>query len=153
MGKDKRYDTIYKVKRKVGEQMIDLNQEVQFVKGVGPNRVKLLSRLEIHTLKDLITYYPRDHEDRSKVTKIADAIEGEEVLIQAVCVSKMSEIRTRRRNMTIYKLIVRDDTASAILTWYNQSYLKSRFHLGETYSFFGKVTKKKWSRGNDVSYL
>ena len=142
MGKDKRYDTIYKVKRKVGEQMIDLNQEVQFVKGVGPNRAKLLSRLEIHTLKDLITYYPREHEDRSKVTKIADAVEGEEALIQAVCVSKMSEIRTRRKNMTIYKLIVRDDTASAILTWYNQSYLKSRFHLGETYSFFGKVTKK-----------
>ena len=136
------YDRIHIRKRKVGERMIDLNQEVQFVKGVGPNRAKLLNRLEIHTLKDLITYYPREHEDRSKVTKIAEAVDGQEVLIQAVCVSKMNEIRTRRKNMTIYKLIVRDDTASAILTWYNQSYLKSRFHLGETYSFFGKVTKK-----------
>lgn len=122
--------------------MLDLNQDVKFVKGVGPNRVKLLNHLNIYTLKDLISYYPREHEDRSKVTKIVDALEGEETLIQAVCVSRVNEIRTRRKNMTIYKLIVKDDTGSAILTWYNQSYLKSRFKLGETYSFFGKVTKK-----------
>lgn len=122
--------------------MIDLNQDVKYVKGVGPNRVKLLNKLNIYTLKDLITYYPREHEDRSKATKIADAVDGEETLIRAVCVSKVNEIRTRRKNMTIYKLIVRDDTGSAILTWYNQSYLKSKFTLGETYSFFGKVTTK-----------
>ena len=122
--------------------MIELNQDVQFVKGVGPNRAKLLNRLGIYTIKDLICYYPREHEDRSKVTKIADALEGEETLIQAVCVSKVNEIRTRRKNMMIYKLIVRDDSASAILTWYNQSYLKSKFKLGQSYSFFGKVTKK-----------
>ena len=122
--------------------MIDLNQDVQFVKGVGPNRAKLLNRINIYTLKDLICYYPREHEDRSKVTKIIDAMEGEEILIQAICVSNVNEIRTRRKNMTIYKLIVRDDTASAIITWYNQSYLKSKFKLGQTYSFFGKVTKR-----------
>jgi len=57
-------------------------------------------------------------------------------------VSKMSEIRTRRKNMTIYKLIVRDETDSMILTWYNQRYLKNTFHLGETYQFFGKIEKK-----------
>lgn len=122
--------------------MIDLKQDVKYVKGVGPNRVKLLNKLNIYTLKDLITYYPREYEDRSKATKIADAVDGEETLIRAVCVSKVNEIRTRRKNMTIYKLIVRDDTGSAILTWYNQSYLKSKFTLGETYSFFGKVTTK-----------
>lgn len=136
-------DRIGQEKVKEGEnEMIDINQDVQFVKGVGPSRAKLLNRLGINTLKDLVSYYPREHEDRSKITKIADAIEGEETLIQAVCVSRVNEIRTRRKNMTIYKLIVRDDTASAVLTWYNQSYLKSRFKLGQTYSFFGKITKK-----------
>lgn len=122
--------------------MLDLNQDVKYIKGVGPNRVVLLNKLGIYTLKDLITYYPREHEDRSKPTKIVDAIENQEVLIQAVVVSKMNEIRTRRKNMIIYKLIVRDDTDSAVITWYNQSYLKSRFKLGQEYTFYGKVTRK-----------
>lgn len=121
---------------------MDLNQDVKYIKGVGPNRVLLLNKIGIYTLKDLITYYPREHEDRSKPVKIADVIEGQEVLIEGICVSRLNEIRTHRRNMTIYKLIVRDDTASAVLTWYNQPYLKKVFKLGEKYTFYGKVSIK-----------
>lgn len=122
--------------------MTDLNQDVKYVKGVGPNRVLLLNKLGIRTLKDLITYYPRDYEDRSNFTKIINLVDGQEASIEAVCVSKLNEIRTRRKNMTIYKLIVRDETGTAMLTWYNQSYLKQKFKLGEKYTFFGKVTIK-----------
>ena len=52
----------------------------------------------------------------------------------------MSEIRIKR-NMTLYKLIVRDDTATCQITWFNQPYLKTKFKLGETYQFFGKVKR------------
>ena len=38
--------------------MLDLNKDVKYVKTVGPNRVKLLNKLNIYTLKDLIEYYP-----------------------------------------------------------------------------------------------
>ena len=120
----------------------DFKQNIQYIKGVGPNRVKLLNKLGVYTLEDLITYYPRDYEDRNKPKKIADTVDGEEVLIEAMVVSRMSEIRTRKKNMTIYKLIVRDDTDSMVLTWYNQRYLKTTFKLGETYHFFGKIEKK-----------
>lgn len=44
---------------------MDLNKNVQFIKGVGEARAKLLNRLGIYELKDLITYYPRTYEDRS----------------------------------------------------------------------------------------
>ena len=53
----------------------------------------------------------------------------------------MNETRIRNRKMVIYKLIVEDETGRAILTWYNQSYLKNRFKVGEIYHFFGKVKK------------
>ena len=88
---------------------MDLSDDVKFVKGVGPNRVKLLNKLNIYNLEDLITYYPRDYEDRSKPKKIADTVDGEETLIEAIVTSRMREIRTYKRNMTIYKLIVRDE--------------------------------------------
>jgi len=109
--------------------MIDLKKEVQYIKGVGPNRAGILNKIGIQNLEDLITYYPRDYENRGNPKKIAEIVEGEETLISAIVVSKISEIRTRSRKMTIYKLIVRDDTATCIITWYNQSYLKNIFKL------------------------
>ena len=119
---------------------MDLNKEVQFVKGVGPNRVKLLNKLNIYTLKDLITYFPRNHEDRSIAKQIAECEDGETVLIKATALTKITEIRTRRLN--IYRLVVSDDSSSCIITWYNQKYLKDRFKIGDSYTFFGKMENK-----------
>lgn len=61
--------------------MVDLNKNVQYIKGVGPNRVTLLKKLEIETLGDLITFFPREYEDRSKPKQISDLVDGEEALI------------------------------------------------------------------------
>ena len=121
--------------------MLDLNKDVKFIKGVGPVRAKLLNSLGIFTLGDLITYFPRDYEDRGKPKNIAEVEDGEEILIEAICVSKMLEKRIRK-NMVIYKLTVRDETGLCHITWFNQKYLKNRFKLGETYKFFGKVQKR-----------
>ena len=121
---------------------MELTDDVKFVKGVGPNRVKLLNKLNIYNLEDLITYYPREYEDRSKPKKIADTENGEECLIEGIVTSHIKEIRTHRKNMIIYKLIVRDDTDSCELVWYNQSYLKKMFRIGETYKFFGRINKR-----------
>jgi ATP-dependent DNA helicase RecG len=88
---------------------MDLNNDVKFIKGVGPNRVLLLNRLGIYTLQDLITYYPRDYEDRSKPKTIDSVEDGEEALIEGIVISRMSEVRIRR-NLSICKLIIRDET-------------------------------------------
>ena len=42
-----------------------VDKDVKYIKGVGPNRVQLLNKLNINTLEDLITYFPRTYEDRS----------------------------------------------------------------------------------------
>ena len=118
-----------------------LSKEIKYIKGVGPNRAELLNKLGIYTLEDLITYYPRTYEDRSKPVRIAEVQDGEEVLIEGIAAARVSEIRTRNRKMTIYKLIVRDETGSCTITWFNQSYLRNMFKQGETYKFFGKVKK------------
>ena len=122
-------------------EILDLNKNIQFVKGVGEARAKLLNRLGIFTLEDLITYYPRTYEDRSIPKKIEELVDGEEALIEAIPVTRVSEARIRR-NMTILKLKVRDDSGICQITWFNQPYLKSMFRLGEWYKFYGKVSVK-----------
>jgi len=89
----------------------------------------------------LITYFPRGYEDRSKPKDIADLIDGEESLIEAVAVTRMSVSRIRN-NMTICKLVIRDETATCQVTWFNQAYLKDKFKVGEKYKFYGKVKRK-----------
>ena len=121
--------------------MIDLNKEVQFIKGVGPNRVKLLNKIGIFTLEDLITYYPREYEDRSKPKNICDLEDGEEALISAIPISRLTEVRIRK-NLTLCKLAVRDETGLCQITWYNQTYLKNSFNTHDRYKFFGKVSFK-----------
>ena len=121
--------------------MVDLNKDIQFVKGVGPSRVKLLNKLGINTLEDLITYYPREYEDRGKPKNISELCDGEEALISAIVVARMSEVRIRK-NLTLCKLVVRDETGTAQITWYNQSYLKNSFKVNERYKFYGKVSNK-----------
>ena len=120
--------------------MINLDKEVQYVKNVGPNRVKLLNKLNIFTLKDLITYFPRNHEDRSINKKIAQCQDGETVLIKAKAITKVTEMRTRR--VSVYRLVVQDDTASCVITWFNQKYLKEKFIYGKVYTFYGKIENK-----------
>lgn len=120
--------------------MIDLDKDVKYIKGVGPSRVLLLNKLGIFTLKDLITYYPRTYEDRSKPKVICECEDGQEVLIEAIACGKISNVRIRGK--TMQKLVVRDETASVSITWFNQPYLRNIFVIGNKYKFFGKINKK-----------
>lgn len=114
---------------------------MQFVKGVGPNNLPLLQKLGINTLGDLITFFPRNYEDRSKPKKINELVDGEEALIDVICASQMNETRFAR-NKVILKMLVRDETGDCVLTWFNQTYLKNKFKVGERYQFYGKVSIK-----------
>ena len=120
--------------------MVDFNKDVKYVKTVGPNRVKLLNKLKIYTLKDLITYFPRDYEDRSKPKNLYECADGEEVLIEAMATGKISEMQ--KGKMTISKLIVKDQTGTCYITWFNQGYLRDKFQPGRMYRFFGKISIK-----------
>ena len=73
--------------------MVNLSKEVQYIKTVGPSRAELLNKIGIYTLKDLITYFPREYEDRGKIKKIYECIDGEIALIEAVAVSRIVEIK------------------------------------------------------------
>ena len=61
-------------------------------------------------------------------------------MIEAVACNRLTNVRLRGK--TMQRLVVRDETASGIITWFNQPYLKDKFVVGNKYKFFGKVNKK-----------
>ncbi len=54
----------------------DLDKSIQYIKGVGPKRFQTLKRLGIHTVRDLLYYFPRTYQDRSQIEKISGLEKG-----------------------------------------------------------------------------
>lgn len=107
---------------------MNLDEDVKYIKGVGPNRVQLLNKIGIFTLKDLITYYPRGYEDRSNPKNICECANGEVALIEGFAVTRLIDTRISK-GRTMQKLTIRDETSIATITWFNQPYLKSKFQV------------------------
>lgn len=121
--------------------MNTLKKPIQYLKGVGESRAKLLNKLNINTVEDIIYHFPRDYEDRRNKKKIIELQDGESCTFEAIVFSRMQELKIRK-GLSIYKLIVKDESGSATVTWFNQKYLKNTFVIGKPYLFYGKVNRK-----------
>ena len=119
--------------------MADLDTDVRYIKGVGEQRQRLLEKLGIHTLRDLIGFFPRNYEDRSAVVDIADAELEQPACIRAM-VWESPRLSRIRKGMELVRFRVSDDSGSLIITYFNQSYVKDQFHTGREYLFYGKVS-------------
>lgn len=120
--------------------MLDLNKDIQYVKGIGPKRAEKLNKLNIFTLKDLLYYFPRQFEDRNNLKKIIQLENEEKSTIKVVIVGVSTS--SPRKGLSITKVDVRDETGYAKLVFFNQQYVKNAFKPGDTILVFGKVKKK-----------
>jgi ATP-dependent DNA helicase RecG len=122
--------------------MFELNTPVENLYLVGPARAKLLKNLGIATLRDLLFYFPRYHQDLSRFTPIADLKANEFANIKARVISVKS-FRTRVRKLTITHVLVEDDSANILCVWFNQPFLSKVFKAGDQFLFSGKVVLSK----------
>jgi ATP-dependent DNA helicase RecG len=118
-----------------------LSTPVQMLTGVGPKRAEAFGRLGIHTMHDLLHHFPRTHEDRRSMTRIADLEEGESVTIRAEVVSTRA-VRLRRR-MGLTQAELRDATGTVKAVWFGQPYLARALQPGTHAVFSGVVGQWK----------
>ncbi|HPE16821.1 MAG TPA: ATP-dependent DNA helicase RecG, partial [Oscillospiraceae bacterium] len=118
--------------------MSALETPVSALRGVGPARAKSFARLGLITLRDLVGYFPRTYEDRSRIYAVSDAPVGENAAIRAAVASPVRTAHIRK-GLDISKVTVADGTSLCELVFFNQSYVRSSLKEGEEYLFFGKV--------------
>ena len=109
--------------------------------GVGEARGKKLEKLGLSSAGDLLSWYPRDYEDRRNLYTIRDApLEGR-VCVQAVAAEhpRLSRIR---KGLELVQVKVVDHTGALHLTFFNQSYMERAMKAGEEYVFYGTVTEQ-----------
>lgn len=115
-----------------------LEDSIRFVKGVGPKKAALLEKLHIRTLRDALETYPRDYEDRTVLTRIADIDEDGKYTIRAV-VGTEPKVNRIRKGLTLVKCTIFDETGSLHVTWFNNPYAAALVRVGQEYLFYGRV--------------
>ncbi len=118
--------------------MPELHTDIRYIKGIGEQRAKALAKLDIFTLRDLISYFPRTYDDRRGTRAIATLCNGETVCVEAM-VSTLPTLQRIRKGMELLKTHVVDASGTLDLVFFNQVYLRDTLRVGETYTFFGKV--------------
>ena len=110
------------------------------VKGIGEKGQQKFRSLGIETIKDLIFYYPRAYKTYSEPVSIRDVSEGDRVAVFCKVVTYVEVHKGRR--YTITSLSAADDTGSIRMVWFNMPFLKSTFHKGDSYIFYGTIKIK-----------
>ena len=117
---------------------MDLNTPLSSFPGVGPARAKALEKLGLSTAGDLMTYFPRDYEDRTRRSDIRSAPVDAPVCISAL-VAEVPRLSRIRKGLEITKVKVVDGAGAMEVSFFNQSYVKNALVPGQEYVFYGKV--------------
>lgn len=117
-----------------------LRTKVQFVRGVGPKRAELLSRLGIQTVLDVLLALPRDVLDLTHVSPISTLQEGELQTVRGRVVDRDGRELTGGR--TLSAVLLDCDGQYLRGVWFNQGWVLQRFRDNELVLFSGKPKRK-----------
>ena len=117
---------------------MDLFSPVDSIKGVGEKTTKLLNKLGVYTIEDILLFFPRTYlvyplpctPDKDMVNSLI-SISGR---IKNAPKSFRSKSRMEVLSATAYVGDIPVD-----LVWFNSNYLKSTFEPGKVYIFYGRL--------------
>tara|TARA_B110001454_G_scaffold42169_1_gene41424 strand:+ start:10722 stop:12815 length:2094 start_codon:yes stop_codon:yes gene_type:complete len=115
----------------------DKNTDIKFLKSVGPKRAQALYQNDIHTVSDLLKYYPRKYLDRTNIKKISDLIVNEKAVVVAKVIS-MSVKRTKKGQF--FQLTLSDTKYTIHGLWFHGvSWIMEKFNEGDIVALYGKI--------------
>jgi len=120
---------------------MDLNLPVSTVSRAYKMYAGRLEKLGIIKVEDFLFHIPFRYDDYSLVSKIGQAQTGETVTVKGT----VEEIHNQytRRYKTLQRAIVKDETGTIDVLWFNQPYLTRAIKNGDLISLSGKVETDK----------
>ncbi len=119
--------------------MVSLATPVERLRGIGPSTASKLIRLGIKTAADLLSHFPIRHQDLRQITPIA-ALRTD---VTSVIRGKLQLIKSRRsfrRRISLTEALVKDDSGTVRVVWFNQPYLTKSYQPGDEVWLVGKLT-------------
>ncbi len=118
--------------------VMDLSTPISQLTRVGKTTATHLKRLGVVTAGDLLNYFPFRYEDYRRVVPINQLREGEAVTV-AGTLELIANRRSHRRGRIITEALIRDDSESLRIVWFNQPFLSKLLHPGDKVYLSGTV--------------
>ena len=119
--------------------LVDVSSDIKNIKGIGPAKAKLLSKLGIHSIEDALYYFPRDYQELSPLTfkqGREDRTGAFPCIVTGIAVTKKS-----RSGIYITKLPITDGKNKGYAVFFNQPYLQKTFYPNQRLLLIGKIKK------------
>lgn len=107
------------------------------LKGIGPKKESSLNSLDIFSVLDILTHFPRRYIDRTNEAKISSLQVGEEGMILVEILNVYKQKTRNRRSLVTAK--VTDQTGNVTLTFFNQPWREKQLKVGTEVIIFGKL--------------
>ncbi len=116
-----------------------MTQPVTAVWGVGEERARLLARLAIHTVGDLLFHKPRRYEDRRKFLSIRELQLGEPATVHGKIIA--AGVKSWKKGMrAMFECVMDDGTGHLYLRWWqSQPWMQDYYATGREFLAFGKA--------------
>ncbi len=108
------------------------------IQGIGEKMAVKLEKLNLHTIYDLLHYYPRRYNDYSHLIPIRDLKPGDEVTISGA-IQTIQKRKSKNKRVQMVETILGDGTGNIWITWFNQPWLTNRLNIGTQIVASGKV--------------
>ncbi|MCK4403922.1 MAG: ATP-dependent DNA helicase RecG [candidate division Zixibacteria bacterium] len=116
---------------------VELKDSVQYLKGIGPERAKVLKSAGIETIEDLLYHIPRRYLDRSTILPMGQVKVGSVATVIGR-VEAFGRARTRRPQ---FQVILKDNTGFIRLVWFSGlNWVKNVFEENDLVVASGQVT-------------
>lgn len=114
---------------------LNLQTEIQFLRGVGPARARQMKTIGVATIGDLLTYFPSRHQ-REEARLIENLDEG----IVATVVGQIAAVRSQfgRGGKTVRATLL-DNTGRCSLTWFHAGWMEGKLERGMVLRATGRV--------------
>ena len=123
------------------EDMIQLDSPIADLKGFGPKSAEKFTKLDLHTVGDLLLYFPFRYED-FKSKSIFELMDGEKAVITGTVVTPANvQYYGFKRNRLSFK--IKQGEAVIAISFFNQPYLVDKIEMGAEVAIFGKWDQKK----------
>jgi ATP-dependent DNA helicase RecG len=124
----------------VTQPAVGLDAPVQYLKGVGPQRARLLERLGLRTVRDVLDHLPRDYQDRRDFVPFSRLGLGEAAVVQGTVFGVAAP---RRGSRAPVQVTFRDQAGYFTATWFGRPFLSQTFKRGQRVVLYGKKVLSK----------